>query len=89
MNSDRLPLIFFDAAWSPSVVDVQALRIPMLHYAPHMPLVTVLHTAFRPICENAGLYWKQPEVNRRMVIVLASMVLFVACIAIQIVIHAS
>jgi hypothetical protein len=81
--------IFFDAAWSPSVVDVQAVQVPWSRFSPNMPLVPVLQTAFRPICENAGLPWKPPEISPRLLLVIAAMVVLVASLVVGIVLSAS
>ncbi|TMQ05967.1 MAG: hypothetical protein E6J90_47515 [Deltaproteobacteria bacterium] len=81
-RGDLKAVIFFDAAWSPSVVDVQTLRVPLLRGRPNMPLVSVLQFAFGPVCENAGLPWKRPGINPRMVALIAILVLPFAALAV-------
>jgi hypothetical protein len=78
-------LIFFDAAWSPSVVDLNGVHVPWKRFSPNMPLVPILQMALRPICDNAGLPWIPPKVNRRLFALIAAMVVWIASIVVQIV----
>jgi hypothetical protein len=70
-------LILFDAEWIPSIVEVQTLRLPFLRRSPAMPLVPVLQMALRPIYENVGKRWTAPPINRRMLLLLGCIAIFV------------
>ncbi len=68
-------LIFFDRNWAPSIVDLQAIRVPLMRRNMWRPLGPALKMAVRPIYEKLGTAWTAPKVDFRMVILIVCTVL--------------
>jgi hypothetical protein len=63
-------VIFFDADWQPSIIDLQSHRLPFLHRSPATPLVPVIKSALEPVYRQLNLHWAPPGIDKRMLTVL-------------------
>jgi hypothetical protein len=73
--------VFFDADWVPNIVDVQTFSLSFLRRSPAFPLVPVMHMALRPMFEHLAVPWKRPPINRRLVLVLTTCLLYAVFLA--------
>jgi hypothetical protein len=74
-------VVVFDAQWTPAVVDLQALSLPLLRRSPAYPLVPVLQTALAPVFHRLGVPWQPPGISSRMVLSIVSLVVLVLSLA--------
>ncbi len=68
-------VIYFDRKWTPSIVDLQTFRPPLLRRSLVRPLTPVLKMALRPVYENLALRWTAPRVDLRIAGLVAASVL--------------
>jgi hypothetical protein len=59
--------ITFDPTWTPTLIDLSTISLPLLRRSPAYPLVPVLELTFGPLFRQLGLPWKPPGYSRRMI----------------------
>lgn len=62
--------IFFDPDWTPNIVNLQTLSLPLLRRSPKYPLVPVLQTALAPLSHNLDLPWQPPGYNWHLILLI-------------------
>lgn len=70
-------MITFGPTWTPTLVDLQAISLPLLRRSPAYPLVPVLQLALRPVLSRLGVPWKPLRYSARMIVTICSLLVMV------------